>query len=81
MSDPVCETSRQSAASLATEDDLKSLLLSERSAESEKAIGTLVGLLSSRDEVKRARGYALYREALEEALYRSCLNYRSLAGR
>jgi hypothetical protein len=78
MPDPVRETSWQSPASLAPEEDLKSLLLSERSGDSEKAIGTLVGLLSSRIEEKRARGYALYREALEEALYRSCLNYRSL---
>jgi len=35
-------------------------------------------LLSSRDNVMRRQGYVLFRELLEDALYRSCLNYSGL---
>ena len=63
-----------------TTDELRALAQSEESAEREEAIGFLVRLLTSPDEAARRRGYEFFKEGLGEALFRSCLNYGSLAG-
>ncbi len=63
-----------------TADKLKTLLNSGRAEEIEQAVEYLVRLLTSRDEETRHRGYELFEEGVKEALYRSCLNYGSLAG-
>lgn len=63
-----------------TADELKTLLNSGRSEESEQAVEYLVTLLTSYDENVRRHGYELLDEALKNALYQSCLNYGSLAG-
>lgn len=63
-----------------TADELKTLLYSERSEKIEQAIQYLVTLLTSSDEDIRRAGYDALEESFKEALYRSCLNYGSLAG-
>jgi hypothetical protein len=63
-----------------TRDELKALVRSERSDDREQAVRTLVNLLTSSDANVRGRGYELFREGLAEVLFRSCLNYGSLAG-
>jgi hypothetical protein len=62
------------------DDDIKTLLSSEEEHQRDRAIEHLVRLLTSPDRTDREEGCALYREGLNEALYRSCLNYRSLVG-
>ncbi len=63
-----------------TADELKTLLYSGRAEEIEHAIEHLVTLLTSLDEDARQIGYDALEESFKEALYRSCLNYGSLAG-
>ena len=63
-----------------TTDELKTLLNSGRPEKIDEAIECLVTLLTSRDGPTRHRGYELFEEGLKEALYRSCLDYGSLAG-
>jgi hypothetical protein len=61
-------------------EQIETLLLSDEERERERAIEELVRLLTSTDRDDRLKGYAMFRERLNEALYRSCLNYRSLVG-
>ena len=61
-----------------TRSELQSLLGSDRSDRLRQGVEHLVALLASRDRAWRLRGYAALHEQLEEALYQSCLNYRSL---
>ncbi len=61
-------------------EQIDTLLLSDEERERERASEELVRLLTSTDRNDRLRGYAMFREGLNEALYRSCLNYRSLVG-
>ena len=63
---------------LVTTAELKALLNSENAQEKEQAIACLLALLTSRDERARARGYELFEEGINDALFCSCLNYRSL---
>ncbi len=63
-----------------TADELKTLLYSDKSEENQQAIEYLVKLLTSFDEKTRQDGYHILEETFKEALYRSCLNYGSLAG-
>jgi hypothetical protein len=59
-------------------EQLKVLLESDRPEETEQAVAHLVRLLTSDDKDDRDRGYHLFRQGLEQALFRSCLNYGSL---
>jgi hypothetical protein len=61
-----------------TRNELQSLLSSDQRDCRRRGVEHLVALLSSHDRASRLRGYATWREQLEEALYQSCLNYRSL---
>lgn len=61
-----------------TRAELQSLLNSDQRDRRRMGVEHLAGLLSSRDRGRRLDGYAVLREQLEEALYQSCLNYRSL---
>lgn len=61
-----------------TRDELRSLLGSDQSERWRQGMEHLVALLASRDRARRLSGYAMLRDQLEEALYQSCLNYRSL---
>jgi len=61
-------------------DELKLLLNSDQGTDHEKAVQYLVGLLTSPDKGMRRRGCELFEEGLNEGLYQSCLNYRSLVG-
>lgn len=63
-----------------TADELKTLLYSGRTEEIERAIEHLVTSLTSQDDGIRRAGYDALEESFKEALYRSCLNYGSLAG-
>ncbi len=63
-----------------TANELKSLLHSDRAEEVEQAVEYLVTSLTSGDEKIRRHGYELLEDGFKEALYRSCLNYGSLAG-
>ena len=63
-----------------TADELKTLLRSDQSEESKRAVDYLVTSLTSRDANTRRHGYELLDEALKDALYQSCLNYGLLVG-
>ncbi len=63
-----------------TKDELNDLLSSERSADKARAVDYLVKLLTSEAGNVRAQGHELLAEAFNDALYRSCLNYRGLVG-
>lgn len=63
-----------------TADEVKTLLHSGRSEESEQAVEYLGSLLTSQKEKTRRHGYEMLEECFKEALYRSCLNYGLLAG-
>jgi len=65
---------------MVTKDELKALVQSEDAADREQAIGYLVSLLTSANSADRRRGYELFGEGIAAALFRSCLNYGSLAG-
>ena len=65
---------------LMTKEELKALTGVDRPDEREQAIGYLVSLLTSRDAEVRRRGYELFEEGLNEALFCSCLSYGSLTG-
>ena len=57
---------------------LHALLPGEGGDERSAAIAALVDMLSSQDVRLREEGYCLFQGALDEALFQSCLNYRSL---
>lgn len=59
---------------------LTALLEPGHAEASEQAIDYLVAALTAGDEATRKQGYEMLDEALKEALYRSCLDYGSLAG-
>lgn len=61
-------------------EEVKALLVSEAEHDREQAIEHLIALLTSPEKGARERGYELFGEGLNEALYRSCLNYRGLVG-
>jgi hypothetical protein len=65
---------------LMTREELKALMGSDKPDEREQAIGYLVSLLTSQDAEVRHRGYELFAEGLNAALFCSCLNYGSLTG-
>lgn len=46
----------------------------------ERMLTHIEALLTSGDAQMRARGYALLEEGINDALFCSCLNYRSLGG-
>jgi hypothetical protein len=61
-----------------TAAELKALFETGSSEDRAKAIDHLVGLLTSYDRDERARGYHLFGEAINDALFCSCLNYGAL---
>lgn len=63
-----------------TREELRALLDSEEAEKKEQAIACLVDLLTSQDERMRARGYELFREGINNALFCSCFNYSGLVG-
>lgn len=63
-----------------TRERLQVLVRSEKPEEREEAITHVVSLLISPDAHSRRCGYELFKEAVSEALFRSCLDYGSLAG-
>lgn len=63
-----------------TKDEVNALVQSEDSARREEAIAYLVRLLTSTDVADRRHGYELFGDGVAAALFRSCLNYGSLAG-
>jgi hypothetical protein len=63
-----------------TRDEFTALIRSDQVVERERAIAWLACLLTSGDKEARCCGYDLFRDGLQEALYRACLNYGSLAG-
>lgn len=63
-----------------TKGELNALFQSEDAAGREQAICYIVGLLTSADMAERRQGYELFGEGVADALFRSCLNYGSLAG-
>jgi|GEM_PF-3422744 len=72
MNDCNCQT--------APAERLMGLLRSDLPEEKEQAITCLVGLLTSEDKMDRNRGYRLFHEGVDEALFCSCLDYGSLVG-
>ena len=65
---------------MAGASELRGRLNSDKPDEREQAVNYLVSLLTSRDESDRHHGYELYKEGIDEALFRSCLEYRGLIG-
>jgi hypothetical protein len=63
---------------MVTTEELKLLLASDRPGEKERAAGYLVRLLTSAEKTERQRGCELFEEAINHALFCSCLDYRSL---
>jgi hypothetical protein len=62
-----------------TEGELNALVQSDDGAKREEAIVYLVSLLTSTDAAERRHGYALFGDGVAATLFRSCLNYGSLA--
>lgn len=62
-----------------TKAELNALVQSDDSAKREEAIAYLVSLLTSTDAAERRHGYELFGDGVAAALFRSCLNYGSLA--
>jgi len=63
-----------------TKGELNALVQSDDDAKREEAIAYLVSLLTSTDASERRRGYELFGDGVAAALFRSCLDYGSLAG-
>jgi hypothetical protein len=62
-----------------TKGELNALVQSDDSAEREEAIAYLVSPLTSTDAADRRHGYELFGDGVAATLFRSCLNYGSLA--
>jgi hypothetical protein len=63
-----------------TAGEMKALFESGTPESGAKAVEYLVGLLTSHDRNERTHGYELFKEAIGDALFCSCLNYGSLVG-
>ncbi len=63
-----------------TVEELNAMFRSDRPEERSRAAGYLVEKLTSQDAGSRAQGHELLGAAFNDALYQSCLNYRSLVG-
>lgn len=63
---------------LAAPERLHALLTGAEGGDRNAAITALVDMLSSQDGGLRRQGYRLFQDGLDEALFQSCLNYRSL---
>jgi hypothetical protein len=62
-----------------TKGELNALVQSDDGVKREQAIAYLVSLLTSADATERRHGYEFFGDGVAAALFRSCLNYGSLA--